>query len=99
MPLQWTSQSTDQHEAAPPRYEEVVQDLRVPSNQIVTPSAPPCPDGQNEPSILRSSSPPAYWSQQMHRGGSNGNPNTAPSAPAWGAHLPSGQAVAQPYGM
>lgn len=45
--------------------------------------------GQNLPSIFRSSSPPAYWLQR-HRGvSSNLNPTVAPSAPAWGDHLTS----------
>lgn len=54
------------------------------------PSAPSHPQqGQNLPSILRTSSPPAYWLQR-HRGvNSSLNPTVAPSAPAWGDHLTS----------
>ena len=65
------------------------------------PSAPPRTQrGQNLPSILRSSSPPAYWTQRLRGGSGSQNHNTAPSAPAWGDHLPSvreEQPPTQPY--
>lgn len=82
-------------DAALPRYDEVVPGhtsggVARGTTDAYTPlpSAPPHPQqGQNQPSILRSSSPPAYWLQRLREVSSNHT--VAPSAPAWGDHLPS----------
>lgn len=94
--------------AAPPRYDEVVpgytsggvaQGTTAVNTPLPVPSAPSyTQQGQNQPSILRSSSPPAYWLQRLR--GVSSNHTVAPSAPTWGDHLPSireEQRAAQTY--
>lgn len=85
-------------DGAPPRYDEVVPGYTsgrvgqgTTAADTTLPSAPShAQQGQNLPSILRSSSPPAYWPQRLRGVGSSlNNPTVAPSAPAWGDHLPS----------
>ena len=99
---------TDPYESAPPRYEEVIKAVPgAPSSQppaTAPPATAPSTLGVNPnspSSILRSSSPPAYWTQ-IHTGGhggggggvgggvsGRGGTDTDPSAPNWGSHLPS----------
>ena len=86
-------------EGAPPRYEEVVPDYRATGRAVptaTTTSYRPAPSAPTQsliqaqgqgPSILRSSSPPSYWAQRQR--GSMNRTNPAPTAPAWGDHLPS----------
>lgn len=60
----------------------------APTQSIVQQQQQQQQQGQNVPSILHSSSPPAYWNQRA-RGGSDGvSRNTAPSAPVWEEQQP-----------